>query len=115
MTEGETLTVTVPVTNTGSRTGSEIVQLYISDVKSSLPRPEKELKGFTKLTVEPGQTVNAVFTIDRDALAYFDPEVKTFVAEPGKFKARVGASAGDIRGTVDFELISNNLSMNNKR
>lgn len=113
--EDDTLTITVPITNTGKRTGSEIVQLYITDVKSSLPRPEKELKGFTKVTVEPGQTVNATFTIGRDALSYYDPSESAFVTEPGKFKARIGASAGDIRGTVDFELISNNRTMDSKR
>lgn len=104
MKAGETLTVTVPVTNTGRYAGAEVVQLYIRDVKSSLPRPVKELKGFAKVTLSPGETKNVVFTIDKDALSYFDDKHHEWVAEPGKFEAIVAASAMDIRSKVAFEL-----------
>jgi len=67
-----TITVSVPVKNTGSRAGAEIVQLYVSDLKSSLPRPVKELKGFRKITLQPGQEQMVSFTIDRKALSFYD-------------------------------------------
>lgn len=97
-------TVTVPVTNTGDREGSEIVQLYISDLKSSLPRPVKELKGFSKVRLAPGQTENVTFEIGRDALAFFDDKAHEWIVEPGKFEAIIGASSADIRSKVGFEI-----------
>ncbi|MDE5555174.1 MAG: glycoside hydrolase family 3 C-terminal domain-containing protein [Muribaculaceae bacterium] len=100
----DVFTVTVPVTNTGNREGSEIVQLYISDLKSSLPRPVKELKGFSKVRLAPGQTENVSFEISRDALSYFDDGAHKWIVEPGKFEALIGASAGDIRSKVSFEV-----------
>ena len=104
MTADETITITVPVTNTGDREGQEVVQLYIQDVKSSLERPAKELKGFQKLSLKPGETKNATFTIGRRALSYWDPAKNDWVAEPGQFKAIVGASSQDIKSTVPFTL-----------
>lgn len=104
MTRDGKITVTVPVTNTGKIPGKETVQLYISDVKASVDRPVKELKGFSKVSINPGETVNVSFTIDKDCLSFYSPEQKTMIAEPGKFKALVGASSGDIRSTVNFEL-----------
>lgn len=99
-----TITVSVPVKNTGSRAGAEIVQLYVSDLKSSLPRPVKELKGFRKITLQPGQEQTVSFTIDRKALSFYDDTKQDWVAEPGTFEALVGASACDIRGKAAFEL-----------
>ena len=95
--------IEVPVTNTGSREGSETVQLYISDLKSSLPRPAKELKGFSKVKLAPGETKRVKFTVTPDALKYFDDRKHEWVAEPGRFKAHIGTSSTDIRHTVDFE------------
>lgn len=97
------ITVEVPVTNKGSREGSEIVELYISDLKSSLPRPLKELKGFDKVKLMPGETKNVRFVIKPEALKYFDDKAHEWVVEPGKFKAHIGASSTDIRHTVPFE------------
>ncbi len=99
-----TLTVTVPVTNTGTREGQEVVQLYISDLKSSHPRPVKELKGFRKIRLKPGETAEVSFTVDRRALSYFDPDRHGWVCEPGRFEALVGASSRDIRSKVSFEV-----------
>lgn len=99
-----TVTVSVAVTNTGDRAGSETVQLYISDVKSSLPRPVKELKGFRKIELAPGETRTVTFAIDSDDLSYFDDIRHQWVAEPGKFNALIGASSRDIKGSVAFEL-----------
>lgn len=101
---GETITFTLPVKNTGMREGQEVVQLYISDKKSSLPRPVKELKGFSKVHLAPGQEKTVTFTIDKEALSFFDDTKHEWVAEPGKFEALIGASATDIKGVVSFEL-----------
>lgn len=100
----DVLTVTVPVTNSGSREGSEVVQLYISDLKSSLPRPVKELKGFCKVKLAPGETKEVTFTIAKEALSFFDDTLHEWVAEPGKFEAIIAASATDIKSKVSFEL-----------
>lgn len=104
MGQNETLTITLPVTNTGSREGSEVIQLYISDLKSSLPRPVKELKGFSKVKLAPGETREVTFTIGKEALSFFDDARHEWVAEPGKFEAWIGASSTDIRNRVAFEL-----------
>ena len=104
MKAGEQLTVTVPVKNTGSREGKEVVQLYIRDKKSSVERPIKELKGFCKVSLKPGEEKEVSFTIDRSALSYFDAGSHQWVAEPGAFEAIVAASATDIRGRVEFKL-----------
>ena len=99
-----TLTVKVSVKNTGAREGQEVVQLYISDKKSSLPRPVKELKGFQKVKLAPGETKEVTFTIDKEALSFFDDTQHAWVTEPGKFEAVIAASAADVKGTVPFEL-----------
>lgn len=98
------LTVKVTVKNTGDREGQEVVQLYIADKKSSLPRPVKELKGFQKIKLAPGESKEVSFTIEKDALSYFDDAQHKWVAEPGKFEAIIAASAADIKGKVPFEL-----------
>lgn len=104
MKAGEQLTITVPVKNTGSREGKEVVQLYIRDKKSSVERPIKELKGFCKVSLKSGEEKEVSFTIDRSALSYFDAGSHQWVAEPGAFEAIVAASATDIRGQVEFKL-----------
>ena len=101
---GKSLTIKVPVTNTGKVAGAEVVQLYISDVEASVDRPVKELKGFDKIYLEPGQTGYVSFTIGRDALSFFDAEKHEWVAEPGTFKALIAASAADIRQEAEFSL-----------
>ncbi len=98
------VTVTVPVTNTGNRAGKEVVQLYISDKEASVMRPEKELKGFAKVELEPGQTKEVSFVIDAEALSFFDDKKHEWVAEQGEFEALVGAASDDIKGGVAFTL-----------
>lgn len=98
------ISFTVKVKNTGNREGSEIVQLYISDLKSSLPRPVKELKGFGKINLKAGEEKSVTFTIDKTALSYFDAEKHDWVAEKGEFEALFGASSTDIRSKVNFKL-----------
>jgi len=98
------MTVTTTVKNTGSRKGAEIVQLYISDVKSSLPRPVKELKGFQKVTLNPGESREVTFTIDNSMLSFYDDAKGEWRMEPGRFEAVIGASAGDIKSKIAFDV-----------
>ena len=104
MTADDTISFTVNVKNTGTREGQEVVQLYISDKKSSLPRPVKELKGFQKVKLAPGEEKAVTLTIDKKALSFFDDAKHEWVAEPGKFEAIIGSSSRDIKGIVPFEL-----------
>lgn len=100
----DSVTFTVKVKNTGKRAGSEIVQLYISDLKSSLPRPVKELKGFEKIALQPGEEKTVSFTVDKTALSFFDADKHDWVAEPGAFEALIGASSTAIKTKVKFTL-----------
>lgn len=103
-TMGRTLKIKVPVTNTGKVTGAEVVQLYLQDVEASVDRPIKELKGFEKVYLEPGQTRTVEFVIDREDLSFFDADRHEWVVEPGEFKALIAASSDDIRSEVAFVL-----------
>ena len=104
MTADGTVTVSVEVTNTGGRAGQEVVQMYIGDRKSSLPRPLKELKGFCKVSLAPGESKVVSFVIDREALSFFDPDRHEWVAEPGRFDVYLASASDDVRGKVSFEL-----------
>jgi beta-glucosidase len=104
MTANDKITFTLTVKNIGKRQGEEVVQLYIHDIKSSLPRPAKELKGFEKISLQPGETKTVSFTIDKSALSYFDADKHEWVAEPGDFEAIVGASSADIKDRLSFRL-----------
>ena len=88
----------------GKREGKETVQLYVSDKKSYLPRPIKELKGFQKVTLAPGEEKIVTFVIDKKALSFFDDKKHDWVTESGDFEALIGASSADIRGKVKFKL-----------
>ena len=104
ITPDETITFTVDVTNTGSLAGAETIQLYIRDLKSSLPRPVKELKGFSKVYLAPGATQQVSITIDKSALSFYDDRVGEWVAEPGDFEALIGTASDKIASTVKFSL-----------
>ncbi len=101
---GEKIEVNLKVKNTGDAAGKEVVQLYISDLKSSLPRPPKELKGFAKVALKPGETKTVTFSLDDRALSFYDPTRKAWVAEPGKFQVLVGSSSRDIRVKAKVKL-----------
>lgn len=103
MSESETITVEIPITNKGDQFGSEIVQFYISDIKSSLLRPVKELKGFRKVRLMPGETATIKYEVTPEHLQFFDDTAHRWVAEPGKFELLIGASSTDIRRKVSFE------------
>ena len=98
------ITFTITVQNTGKRDGAEVVQLYIHDEQSSLPRPYKELKGFQKVFLKAGEVKTITFHISKNDLSFFQPEQHAWVAEKGVFKALVGASSADIKSEVSFEL-----------
>ena len=104
ITAADSLTVTVPVTNTGSCAGAEVVQLYVRDVKSSMPRPAKELKGFKKVYLQPGQTAQVSITIGRDALSYYDDTRHQWVAEPGDFELLLGTASDRLPVKAKFTL-----------
>lgn len=101
---GDQITFSVKVKNTGNHDGAEVVQLYISDLKSSLVRPIKELKGFEKVSLKAGEEKTVTFTIDKTALSFFDDKKHEWVAEPGDFEALIGASSIDIKSKVIFSL-----------
>ena len=101
----ERLTVSVDVTNTGKRSGKEVVQLYIRDIASSLQRSEKELKGFAKIALQPEERKTVLFQVGREALAYYDDRAHQWVAEAGDFEILVGASSQDIRARGQFSLL----------
>ena len=98
----EELTVKVKITNTGTVDGSQVAQLYIQDVKSSVLRPLKELKGFKRVFLKAGQTKTVKLTIDKSALSFWNEKSKQWYAEPGIFKALVGSSSRDIELKADF-------------
>jgi beta-glucosidase len=100
------LTVSVDVTNTGSVTGKEIVQVYVHDHKSELVRPEKELKGFAKVELQPGETKTVSFELDFRAFAYYHPTYQQWITEDGEFDILFGASSADIRHTLTSTLKS---------
>lgn len=101
---GESLTVTIDVTNTGDCAGSEVVQCYVADDHSILIRPPKELRDFAKLQLAPGETKAATLAPDPRALAYYDDRQGLWVAEVGEFTILIGRSAGDIRARATFRL-----------
>lgn len=89
--------VQLQIQNTGSRSGAEVVQLYVRDVLSRLPRPAKELKAFQKVRLEPQETCSIEFLLKADAFSYWDPELRTWAFEPGEFELLLGSSSRDIR------------------
>ena len=101
---GETVEAAVQVRNTGQRAGREVVQLYVRDAQSSLERPPKELKGFVKVSLAPGESTVVRLTLDRRAFAFYDPDRKDWVVEPGAFEILAGASSRDIRAQTSITL-----------
>lgn len=96
--------VSVTVTNTGDRAGAEIVQLYISDLEASVDRPVKELKGFDKVYLEPGESAVVEFSFGKEALSFYDESKREWVCEKGDFIAHLASSSDDIRESVKFKL-----------
>mgnify|MGYP003293902828 FL=1 len=94
--------ITVSITNTGNRAGQEVVQLYITDSKASVVRPKKELKGFSKVALLPGETKQVTFTITPDMLSYFDADAHHWIAEEGLFVIHIASSSTDIHASLPY-------------
>ena len=93
------------VTNTGKRPGAEVAQVYVSDVAAPVPRPVKELKGFAKVELAPGETRHVRITLNHRALSYFDPKAKRWQSDPGEFRVLVGSSSAriELRGKLTLK------------
>ena len=104
MTDKEII-VSFEIKNTGKREGKEIAQLYIRDVESSLERPFKELKGFGKVGLKPGESKKLIVKLDKRAFQFYDPVKMQWVAEPGKFEILIGSSSKDIRLKGEIRLL----------
>ena len=111
MTADDQLTITADVKNVGLSAGAEVMQLYIGDTKSSQPRPVKELKGFKKVYLEPGETQQVSFTIDRSALSFYDEKTGDWTAEPGEFVAMVNNSSAPTKNLIRFMLSSKTMQI----
>ena len=101
---GDPLDTSVTVTNTGKIAGDEVVQLYIRDVVSSVTRPTKELRGFERVTLAPGEKKTVTFTLGPDALSLVNRQMQR-VVEPGRFEVMVGASSTELR-TATLEVVA---------
>ena len=101
----ETLKVSIDITNSGEREGAEIVQLYVQDVEVSIERPLKELKGFRKLKLKPGEKKTAEFELIKKDLSFYDENEHQWKAEKGVFKIMVGSSSRDIHLEAEFEYL----------
>ena len=101
---GSPVRVQVDVMNQGPRAGSETIQVYVHDAESTQPRPPKELKGFRKIALDPGEKQTVEVPLGPESFAFYDPARKAWVAEAGEFQILVGASSGDIRLTAPYRL-----------
>jgi hypothetical protein len=100
----ETVELAITVSNTGDCAGAEVVQLYVRDVEATAYRPDRELKAFQKLMLQPGEAQTLTFTLDKRAFAYFDVTLDDFNIEPGEFEILFAASSTDIRETLRVTL-----------
>lgn len=98
--------VAVPVKNSGDRPGKEVVQLYIRDIHPRLERPLKELKGFVKTAIQPGCVETVEFELTPASFAFYDPEEKQWVTEPGPYEILIGSSSRDIRCQATLDAVS---------
>lgn len=103
MTDDTTVTVSVDVTNTGSMAGKEVVQLYVADKNGTAGRPIKELKGFRKFSLQPGETKTASITVDARALSFYHEGLCDWYAPSGKYEILVGHASDDIRLTAQLD------------
>ena len=98
MTPGkQSATVSLRLTNSGAVAGAEVVQVYVHDEQAAVKRPEKELKGFEKVFLKPGESKTVTLTLNAEAFQYYSETKKQWVLEPGKFDVLVGSSSRDIR------------------
>lgn len=105
------LDVSVTVTNTGDRAGTETVQVYVSDTEASVFRPEAELKGFARVALEPGEAREVVVTLDQRAFSFWHTGAGRWVLEAGEFGIRVGASSRDVRVATTITLPGDDVAV----
>jgi len=98
------INIQLDLKNTGKFEGEEVVQLYVNDVKASVDRPVKELKGFQKINLKPNESKQVSFTLRKDALSFFDVSTNNWIAEPGEFEIMIGSSSRDIKLNGKFVL-----------
>jgi beta-glucosidase len=98
------ITVTFDVTNTGTRAGATVAQLYVGDPSAKIKRPVKELKGYQKVNIEPGVTQHVTLTLDKRSLAYWDVASNNWKVDPGQFTVFVGDSSENTPLTRDFNV-----------
>ena len=101
---GSTVAVDFDVTNTGSVAGAEVAQLYVSDPSAQVDRPERELKGFAKVRLDPGATQHVTLSLDARAFSFWDETAHKWIVDPGKFVIRVGDSSENTPLSADIEL-----------
>ena len=106
MKDTDTMEVSVDIQNTGNMAGKEVVQLYVADRESAVIRPIKELKGFEKVELAPGETKTVTFTLDKRAFAFYSVKLQDWYVETGAFDLMVGASSADIRLTKEVNVES---------
>lgn len=116
--DDECVTVEVPIKNIGTVSGAEVVQVYVSDLQSTVFRPKKELKGFQKVFLEPGETKKVQIELDKDAFSFYNPIDDEWQVESGEFRVSVGASVEDIKTEVPIRVESSStveaLDLRNK-
>ncbi len=103
---GETVEFEIDVRNSGERRSSDVAQVYVHDFESRLPRPEQELRAFEKFELDPGESATLRFRLDERALAFYDPAIRDWEVEAGRFEVRVGASSRDIRARASFDVVA---------
>lgn len=104
MTDADTLTVRCKVLNIGAVPGKEIVQLYVGEQNSKVRRPVRELKGFAKVSLAPGEETEVTFVLDKRSFAYYEPKIHDWYAESGRYEIAVGASSRNLRLTATVEV-----------
>jgi beta-glucosidase len=102
--EGRQVNVALEVTNTGERRGSDVVQAYVSDIEASVPRAPRELKGFAKVALDPGETATVQLALDDRSFAFWDAATHDWLVEPGTFEIAVGRSSRDIRHVASVDI-----------
>ena len=95
----------VDVKNVGPIAGDEVLQLYIHDVECSVVRPVKELRGFERITLNPGESKTVTMTVQGEKLSFYDEKIHQFVVEPGTFEVFIGSSSDDIRLQGKFDVV----------
>ena len=104
----QSIQVSVDITNTGTCSGKEVVQLYVHDVRTSVRKAEKELKGFEKVALAPGEKKTLTFDVDANALAHFDTRLGRWCVEPGRYQILVGTSSRNIHAAGEFRAVGPN-------